>query len=175
MFFNAFPLILVDPKREGETKIVTNLLRRVALRAKVKTNTAIFDTYDVKEGDSPENIAFKMYGDTEYHWIVMLMNDITDRYHDWPLTTPQFLSYLKEKYTDPNATHHYEISQSSGNTTVKINVGTVNTDYPSATAITNFEYEDAEQNKKRQIRLLNPAYVNLITDEFKRLMNESII
>ena len=175
MFFNAFPLILVDPKREGETKIVTNLLRRVALRAKVKTNTAIFDTYDVKEGDSPENIAFKMYGDTEYHWIVMLMNDITDRYHDWPLTTPQFLSYLKEKYTDPNATHHYEISQSSGNTTLKINVGTVNTDYPSATAVTNFEYEEAEQNKKRQIRLLNPAYVNLITDEFKRLMKESVI
>ena len=175
MFFNAFPLILVDPKREGETKIVTNLLRRVALRAKIKTNTAIFDTYDVKEGDSPENIAFKMYGDTEYHWIVMLMNDITDRYHDWPLTTPQFLSYLKEKYSNPNATHHYEITQTSGDTTVKINVGTVNTDYPSATAVTNFEYEEAEQNKKRQIRLLNPAYVNLITDEFKRLMKESII
>ena len=175
MFFNAFPLILVDPKREGETKIVTNLLRRVALRAKVKTNTAIFDTYDVKEGDSPENIAFKMYGDTEYHWIVMLMNDITDRYHDWPLTTPQFLSYLKEKYSNPNATHHYEITQTSGDTTVKINVGTVNTDYPSATAITNFEYEDAEQDKKRKIRLLDPSYVNLITDEFKRLMKESTI
>ena len=175
MFFNTFPLILVDPKREGETKIVTNLLRRVALRAKVKTNTAIFDTYDVKEGDSPENIAFKMYGDTEYLWIVMLMNDITDRYHDWPLTTPQFLSYLKEKYSNPNATHHYEITQTSGDTTVKINVGTVNTDYPSATAITNFEYEDAEQDKKRKIRLLDPSYVNLITDEFKRLMKESII
>ena len=175
MFFNAFPLILVDPKREGETKIVTNLLRRVALRAKVKTNTAIFDTYDVKEGDSPENIAFKMYGDTEYHWIVMLMNDITDRYHDWPLTTPQFLSYLKEKYSNPNATHHYEITQTSGDTTVKINVGTVNTDYPSATAVTNFEYEEAEQNKKRQIRLLDPGYVDLVTDDLKRLMKESII
>ena len=175
MFFTSFPLILVDPKGEGETKVVTNLLRRVALRAKVKTNTALFDTYDVKEGESPESIAFDMYGDTEYHWIVMLMNDITDRYHNWPMTTPQFLSFLKEKYTDPNATHHYEISQSSGNTTVKINVGTVNTDYPSATAITNFEYEDAEQDKKRKIRLLDPSYVNLITDEFKRLMKESTI
>ena len=175
MFFNAFPLILVDPKREGETKIVTNLLRRVALRAKVKTNTAIFDTYDVKEGDSPENIAFKMYGDTEYHWIVMLMNDITDRYHDWPMTTPQFLSFLKEKYSNHNSTHHYEISQTSGDTTVKVNVGTVNTDYPSATAVTNFEYEEAEQNKKRQIRLLDPGYVDLVTDDLKRLMKESII
>ena len=175
MFFNAFPLILVDPKREGETKIVTNLLRRVALRAKVKTNTALFDIYDVKEGDSPESIAFKMYGDTEYHWIIMLMNNITDRYHQWPLTTPQFLSFLKDKYSNPNATHHYEITQTSGDTTVKINIGTVNTDYPSATAVTNFEYEEAEQDKKRKIRILDPGYVELLTTEFKRLMKESVI
>ena len=175
MFFDTFPLILVDPKREGETKVVTNLLRRVALRAKIKTNTAVFDIYDVKEGESPESIAFEMYGDTEYHWIVMLMNDITDRYHDWPMTTPQFLSFLKEKYSNPDATHHYEITQTSGDTTVKVNIGTVKTDYPSATAVTNFEYEEAEQDKKRKIRLLDPAYVDIITDDFKRLMKESII
>ena len=175
MFFDAFPLILTDPKGEGEAKLVTNLLRRVALRAKVKTNIAIFDTYDVKEGESPESVAFKLFGDVEYHWIVMLMNDITDRYHDWPLTTPQFLSFLNDKYSNPDATHHYEISQTSGDTTVKINVGTVNTDYPSATAVTNFEYEEAEQDNKRQIRLLDPSYVDLITDEFKSLMKESII
>jgi len=175
MFFDTFPLILVDPKGEGETKVVTNLLRRVALRAKIKTNTAVFDIYDVKEGESPESIAFELYGDTEYHWIVMLMNDITDRYHDWPMTTPQFLSFLKEKYSNPNSTHHYEISQTSGDTTVKVNVGTVNTDYPSATAVTNFEYEEAEQDKKRKIRLLDPSYVDLVTNEFKRLIKESII
>ena len=175
MFFGAFPLILVDPKGEGKTKLVTNLLRRVALRAKIKTNIAVFDTYDVKEGESPESVAFKLYGDAEYHWIVMLMNDITDRYHQWPMTTPQFLSYLEEKYSNPNATHHYEITQTSGDTTVKINVGTVNTDYPSATAVTNFEYEEAEQDTKRQIRLLDPTYVEFLTDEFKSLMKESVI
>ena len=175
MFFDTFPLILVDPKGEGKTKLVTNLLRRVALRAKIKTNIAVFDTYDVKEGESPESVAFKLYGDAEYHWIVMLMNDITDRYHQWPMTTPQFLSYLEEKYSNPNATHHYEITQTSGDTTVKVNVGTVNTDYPSATAVTNFEYEEAEQDKKRKIRLLDPSYVDLVTNEFKRLIKESII
>ena len=50
------------------------------------------------------------------------MNNITDRYHEWPLTTPQFLSFVNEKYSDPNGTHHYEISQTSGDTTVKIEV-----------------------------------------------------
>ena len=175
MYFNSFPAILYDSKGDNNFKIVTNLLRRVAIRTKVKANTALFDTYEVREGESPESIAWKLYGDVDYHWIVLLMNNITDRYHEWPLSTPQFLSFLSEKYSDPNGTHHYEISQTSGETTTKINIGASNADYPVATEITNFEYEESEQNKKRQIRLLDPAYVGQFTEEFKSIMAESSI
>jgi len=175
MYFNSFPAILYDSKGDNNFKIVTNLLRRVAIRTKVKANTALFDTYEVREGESPESIAWKLYGDVDYHWIVLMMNDITDRYHEWPLSTPQFLSFLSEKYSDPNGTHHYEISQTSGETTTKINIGDSNADYPTATEITNFEYEESEQNKKRQIRLLDPAYVGQFTKEFKEIMAESSI
>jgi len=103
------------------------------------------------------------------------MNDITDRYHDWPLNTNQFLSFLNEKYSNPDGTHHYEISQTSGETTIKIDIGASNTDYPAAAQITNFEYEESEQNKKRQIRLLDPAYVGQFTEEFRSIMAESSI
>jgi len=175
MYFNSFPVILYDSKGDDNFKIVTNLLRRVAIRTKVKANTALFDTYEVREGESPESIAWKLYGDVDYHWIVLMMNDITDRYHEWPLSTPQFLSFLSEKYSDPNETHHYEISQTSGETTTKINIGDSNADYPTATEITNFEYEESEQNKKRQIRLLDPAYIGQFTEEFKSIMAESSI
>ena len=175
MYFNSFPAILYDSKGDNNFKIVTNLLRRVAIRTKVKANTALFDTYEVREGESPESIAWKLYGDVDYHWIVLLMNNITDRYHEWPLSTPQFLSFLSEKYSDPNGTHHYEISQTSGETTTKINIGASNADYPTATEITNFEYEESEQNKKRQIRLLDPAYIGQFTEEFKSIMAESSI
>ena len=175
MYFNSFPVILYDSKGDDNFKIVTNLLRRVAIRTKVKANTALFDTYEVREGESPESIAWKLYGDVDYHWIVLMMNDITDRYHEWPLSTPQFLSFLSEKYSDPNGTHHYEISQTSGETTTKINIGDSNADYPVATEITNFEYEESEQNKKRQIRLLDPRYVGKFTEEFKLIMAESSI
>ena len=175
MFFDTFPLILVDPKGEGETKLVTNLLRRVALRAKVKTNTAFFDTYDVKEGDTPENIADKLYDDPELHWVVLLVNNITDRYHQWPMTTPQWYSFINDKYSNVDAVHHYEISQTSGDTTTKIDVGTVNTDYPTATAITNFEYEENVQDELRRIRLLNPVYIDTFVSEYETLMNESIL
>jgi len=175
MFFAAFPTIYYDSKGNKDFKVVTNLLRRVAIRTKVKTNIALFDTYEVKEGETPESIAYKLYGDTEYHWIVMLMNDITDRFHGWPMSTPQFLSFVNEKYSDPNGTHHYEISQTSGDSTTKIEVGTVNTDYPTATAVTNYEYEEADQDKKRQIRLLDPQYVTTFAEEFRLIMAESSI
>ena len=175
MYFESFPLIPYDSVGDGEFKVVTNLLKRVAMRSKVKTNVMMFDTYDVKEGETPEMIADKLYGDPELHWIVLLMNNVTDRYHQWPMNNNQFLSYMHDKYTNQNATHHYEISQVSGDTTIKINVGSDNTDHSGATAITNYEYEEALQDELRQIRLLDPRYVEAVVAEYEELMGESVL
>ena len=43
MYFANFPLIVYDSVGDGNFKIVTNLLKRVALRAKVRTNTLLYD------------------------------------------------------------------------------------------------------------------------------------
>ena len=175
MYFNSFPLIPYDSVGDGEFKVVTNLLKRVAIRQKVKTNVLVFDTYDVRMGETPEEIADKLYNDPELHWVVLLMNDITDRYHQWPKTENQFIAHINDKYDDVNATHHYEIPQTSGDTTIKIDIGTDNTDYPTATVITNYEYEVSEEDRKRKIRLLDPSYIEDFVSEFKILMKASII
>ena len=175
MYFANFPIIAYDSVGNGEFKVVTNLLKRVALRSKIKSNTLLFDTYDVKEGETPESIADKLYDDPELHWVILLINDITDRYHQWPMSSSQFLAFINNKYSNVDATHHYEISQTSGDTTIKIDVGTVNTDYPAATLITNFEYEEARQDEVRKIRLLDPIYIEPFVDEYERLIAESIL
>jgi len=175
MYFKQFPTIPYDSHGTGKFKDVKNLLRRVAIRSKVKTNTMVYDTYDVKNGETPESIAFKLYGDAELHWVIMLVNDITDRYHDWPMSEAQFLQFVNDKYDNVDAVHHYEIAQSSGDTSTKINIGTSNADYPTATAITNFEHEQEEQDKKRKIRLLDPSFLEDFVEEFKLLMRESNI
>ena len=46
MYFSTLPLIYYDSKGDNNYKVVTNLLRRVALRTKISKNTYIFDTYD---------------------------------------------------------------------------------------------------------------------------------
>ena len=175
MYFVNFPLIPYDSVGNGQFKIVTNLLKRVAVRSKVKTNTALYDTYDVKEGESPEIIAHKLYDDPELHWVILLLNDITDKYHQWPKNQNQFLAYVNDKYSDVDATHHYEISQVSGDTTIKIDIGTVNTDYPTASIVTNYEYEEDLQDKKRKVRLLDRAYIEDFVAEYELLMGESVL
>ena len=175
MFFSKFPYIVYDSVGNGDFKIVTNLLRRVAIRSKVKANTLFFDTYDVKEGETPEMVAHKLYGDPELHWIVLLVNNVTERYHQWPKNTNQFLAYINDKYSDVDATHHYEISQVSGDTTIKIDIGTDNTGHSGASVVTNFEYEVALKDKKRNISLLEPAYIGPFVAEFESLMEESVV
>ena len=175
MYFSNFPLIPYDSVGDGNFKLVTNLLKRVAVRSKVKTNVLVFDTYDVKSGETPELIADKLYNDPELHWVVLMMNNITDRYHQWPLNENQFIAHINDKYSNVDATHHYEISQTSGDTTIKIDIGTDNTDHSGATAITNYEYEVSQQDKIRKIRLLDPTYIETFVDEYKTLMKASII
>ena len=177
MYFNSFPVIPYDSKGDLNFKDVTNLLRRVGMRTKLKSNTLLYDTYDVKEGETPEMIAHKLYGDPELHWIILLVNDITDRYHQWPMTGGQFLDYINDKYSNVDGIHHYESTQTSGDTKVKIEVfNEVDDDaYTGLTPITNREYEENEQDKRRKIRLVDPSFVEQFVDEFKALMNESAI
>ena len=51
MYFQNFPLIPYDSVGNGDYKIVTNLLKRVALRSKVRTHTILYDTYNFKYFD----------------------------------------------------------------------------------------------------------------------------
>ena len=177
MYFNTFPVIPYDSVGDYNFKEVTNILRRVRLRAKIKTNVMLFDTYDVKEGETPEMIADKLYGDPELHWVVLMVNDITDRFHQWPMNFSQFNQYVKDKYDDINGIHHYEVAQESGNTSIKIwveNDSDTNA-YSGATAITNYEHELAEQDRKRKIRLLDVQYLDLFVNEFDKRIKEAII
>ena len=177
MYFAQFPTIPYDSTGTGKSKDVKNLLSRVGLRQKVKVNTMFFDTYDVKNGETPESIAFKLYDNAELHWVVMLVNNITDRFHDWPMTEAQFLNFINDKYSNPDAVHHYEIEQTSGDTSVKINIGTDTTGYSEAdlTTITNYEYEVERQDTLRKIRLLDGAYIEQFVEEFETLMGASVV
>ncbi len=174
-YFESFPNRLYDLKGNGQRTLVKDIFRRMKVRDNIKNNLALYATYDVVPGDTPEIISFKHFGSTDYFWVICLMNDITDRYYDWPLDYQAFEEYVTDKYDNPQAIHHYEKDQSSGTTTGtgpgdfshKIEVNSTDTDGQS---VSNYEYEQRLQDQKRQIKLLDKAYLNQFVEEFERLV-----
>ena len=169
-YFNQFSTMLYDPSGDGSAKLCTNIMSRVRVRANMKKEIVMLDKYDVKENETPEIVADRHHGSPYYHWVVMILNDISDVNHDWVKSTRQLQKYLLSKYTEAQLTetHHYEIPQTSGDTTVMIEVE--NTTYPSATIVTNYEYEVALNEEKRSIDLLRNEYLGYFTEEFSDLV-----
>ena len=178
-FFNRFPLIVYDIANTEVYKLLPDILRRVKIRTAVRGSSMLFDNYDVKEGERPEDIAYKWFGDAELHWVILMTNNITDRYYDWPLNAPQFAEFLTDKYGSGNedGTHHYEISRTSGRTSGQgpddySHMVECNSDEDGATTITNREYEQREQDSKRQIRLLDKRHLGDFIEEFNSLISK---
>ena len=173
-YFSQFPLMAYDMAGNKVYKLLPNILRRVKLRAGLRSGAFLFDNYDVKDGERPEDIAFKWFGDAEYHWIILMTNNITDRYYQWPLSQPQFAEHLTDKYGagSEDAVHHYEITQTSGPTSSRdySHMVECNSDETNPTIISNREYEQRKQDEYRQIRLLDPRFLDTFVEEFDNLI-----
>ena len=173
-YFSRFPLMAYDMAGNQQYKLLPNIIKRVKLRSGMRSGSFLFDNYDVKDGEKPEDIAFKWFGDPEYHWVILMTNNITDRYYQWPLTQPQFQEHIKDKYGAGNedATHHYEKSQDSGKTSSRdySHMVECNSDDGDPDTITNRQYEQRKQDEYRQIRLLDKKYLGIFTEEFDNLI-----
>ena len=176
-YFSRFPMMIYDMKNNENYKLLPDILRRVKQRNAIKSGQYVFDNYDVIDGEKPEDIAYKWFGDAELHWVILMTNNVTDRYYDWPMNSVQFQAMLEDKYDNPDGIHHYEITQDSGHTSgqgpndysYKVEV---NSDTTNASSISNREYEEREQDKKRSIRLLNQVFLTDFIDEFDKLIQK---
>ena len=110
-YFQNFETLVYDVVGDDNPKLFTHILRRVKINDLVKDNILLYDFYQVKPGEKPEDVAFDFYGSAELHWLVLYANNIVDRYHQWPMSVRAFEEYLSEKYENPLSTHHFEISQ----------------------------------------------------------------
>ena len=178
-YFKRFPLMVYDMKDDGNYKLLPDILRRVRQRNAIKQGQFVFDNYDVVDGEKPEDVAYKWFGDAQLHWVILLTNNITDRYYQWPMNQPQFAEFLTDKYGAGNedAVHHYEVTQDSGRTSGQgpndySYLVEVNSDTDNASSISNREYEEREQDKLRTIRLLDKKYIGAFIEEFNSLISE---
>ena len=195
-YFNSLPKIKYVDKN-NVTTVYTNLMARASIIPSVLNNALVYYSYDVQDGDTPEIIAYKYYGDVNRFWIVLYCNQLNDPQWDWPLSSNKFQKYILNKYNtgNLNSTHHYErittktnintntttvetetISQEvynslESNTTITYTLGseTIRVNIVKG-VVTNYEYENSLNESKRNIKILNKAYADKLESQFLELM-----
>jgi len=97
-YFSNFPKIIYDLNKDKNRKLITDILRRVVIRQKIKTNGSVFENYQTSGLDRPEILADKIYDNVELYWIIMMMNDIVDPFYDFALDDQSMETIIDTKY-----------------------------------------------------------------------------
>ena len=99
-YFDLFPRIRYDIAKAqySSYQLTTNIFFRMGILRKALDNITAFYTYSIKDNDTPEIIAEKIYGSAEAHWIILYAKNIVDPQYDWPLKTDDFNKYIADKY-----------------------------------------------------------------------------
>jgi hypothetical protein len=98
LYFNTLPKILTNDNKNNAI-VLTNILARAELVQNLMTNPLMFYDYDIQDGDTPDIVASKYYGDSYRYWLVLFSNQILDPQWGWPLSSQQFTLYLNNKYS----------------------------------------------------------------------------
>lgn len=159
MFFQKFPTMLFEVS-PTQSSIVTDFIRAVKVDPVLKENDIFYDTYEAADGETPEVISHKMYGSTQFHWVIMLVNEKFDAWRDFPQPESIIRKFASEKYDDINAIHHYEDA----------NRNWVDQFYVGGIPVTNLEYELQENEKKRTVKILKRVVLDSFVDSYENLI-----
>ena len=91
-FFRSFQKLI------SNKEVLTNLLVRTDLLPSLINNSSLFYKYEMQEGDTPEIMASKYYGDPYRYWLFLYSNNIMDPQWDLVLSTKIFDAHLEAKY-----------------------------------------------------------------------------
>ena len=171
---------------------VKNFFRRVTLREDIFQGLTFFTKYSIKGDDRPDNVANKVYENPSLDWLILLANNITHIPTEWPMSQYDFDKFMLEKYdnydTLYNGVHHHEtIEVKNSNGVIIVRAGLeVNSDFTQTyydyydaemktksnitRPVTNYEYEEKLENKKREIFVLKQEYLTVVLDDVDDIM-----
>lgn len=163
-YFAKFPLLGYTLDNGATYNIVSDILRRISVNPETKENYSLFEEYTIRDGETPEVVSFKFYNDAQYHWVILILNDIIDPRFDWPLTGEQLFDYVSNKYSgNISGIKHYTITVDN-----KI---VVDSDYVDAYPVNNLTYESDINEEKRNIKVLRAKFLPAFLTEFEALVN----
>jgi hypothetical protein len=196
MYFSFIPNIEYDKKpiqypfSESDFVVAKNFFRRYQVNPDVFSYAIYFKKYAIEEGERLDTIAEKAYGNPFFDWVIALTNNMINPLFDLPLSQNNLRKFLESTYDDPYSTikHYetYEIKNNNGVTILKSGLIVDETFYSSpfkywngssveqisgsnaSRPVTIFEYEEQQNEKKREIYLLKPVYLDAFLSDFRK-------
>lgn len=171
-FFNGFPYVNYDILGNGDQERIRNFFKRFDFREEIRNFGSIYTKWVVRDEDTPQIIADKLYNSTHYYWIVLMINQMRDPTFDFPMTNLELSDYCDKKYGVENrhALHHYE-SRSTGDAEHLPDGIIVDSTYPYRADIDNYEYEIKANDDKRHILMLKPEYLEQVLEELGTILS----
>jgi len=182
---------LTDAKKINDYVEVKNLFKRGIIRPDIFGNLAYFSKYKIIGDERPDEVANKIYNNSDLDWLVLLSNNVINQVEEWPLDQQSFQNYLVSKYGSEeniHAVHHYESDEIKdsvgrvvfpGGLEVPQNIsvdwydsgiGEERTSTAFTYAVTNYTYEERKQNDRRSIYVIKEEYVGLVIDNLEQIM-----
>ena len=167
--------------------LAKNIWKRGEILNEFKTSISLFDEFIVKNGERPEDIATQLYRNPFYNWTILIINDITDYYSQWPRSVRQLQEFVNNKYSQPMGTKYYvttEVTDDDGNIicpagkivpqTFQVayyNGSTTVTANPTV-SVSNYQYEEQLNAKKEKIQVVRPTVIEEFVNVYYQLLTK---
>ncbi len=152
-----YPRLLVNTINPNTSTVVTDIFRRISMN-RFKSNLVFLQTITVPDGYTIEQVSDKYYKNPEYHWVIMIINDIVDVRKEWPMSSSDLTKFVTKKYGENKiyATHHFVATDGSD---VIVDYNEADLANGVIEAVSNYQYEEQLNNKKREIKMLESKYL----------------
>ena len=96
-YFDYLPNIAY-PNGVGGSLLSKNILTRAKVIDALRNEASSALEYLVRDGERPETIAHRVYGRSDYHWLILLFNEIHDPFFSWPMSANELEKHLEASY-----------------------------------------------------------------------------
>jgi len=155
-YFTNFPTINYRGKE------VRNITNRSKIRDEILSDPFVFLPYTVADGENPETIAQLYYGTVDDTWLVLLANNMTDPYYDWPMNDEEFDQYFIDKYSELSGRTGYDVIRWGQNETIADNVV--------------YYYKKVDKSVQAPpVTITNSSYANITEAQLQQILDNEIV
>jgi hypothetical protein len=142
MLFNDYPNITYTLNNKNIELV--DIFRNVVFKDVDQSNA--FDEYYIQDGETPEIISIKVYGNSQYSWLILMINNIADIENEW---FPSAKDYAKKEEVNFGGQAFYieDLPDlQTGDVIVKV------------TSVTSNQADDIDENTYRHIESFDPYF-----------------